>query len=462
MKHLHIVFLSLALLFTQLGHAQTNDKWTLEKCIDYAMQHNISVRQAALLAKVSKNDNLQSKLNVLPTVDASASYNLNFGNSLNPVTYSFIESNSQSSSLNLTGTLPLFTGLQQVYNIQRTKYELMASEFDYRAAQNDIALAVSSAYLQILLNKEIVNVLEKQQQLTLSQKTSVDSRIRSGLLSENAMYDIDAQVARDEANLVSAKGVYDVSILTLRQLLQLKPEDSFDLDIPQVDADNIEAIGGTNALGIFNFAVTNQPAIMGAQARVQSADASRKMAMGNFSPTLSAFTQLSTGYFSQDQKAIKYDTLFGQSYPSEYAKVPFGEQLGNNFRKVVGFQLSIPIFGKGQRFTNLANSKLQIQIRQLQLENAKNTLRQDIEQAYANAKAAAESYFANKKSYEAATKAYDALNKRFSSGLANEFEVQQSKNTLASAEAEMAKAKYTYVFRQKVLDFYQGKKITLN
>lgn len=462
MKHLRIVFLSLTLLLTQLGHAQTNEKWTLEKCIDYAMQHNISVRQAALVAKVSKNDNLQSKLNVLPSVDASASYNLNFGNSLNPVTYSFVESNSQSSSLSLTGSLPLFTGLQQVYNIQRTKYELMASEFDYKAAQNDIALAVSSAYLQILLNKEIVSVLEKQQQLTLSQKASVDSRIKSGLLSENSMYDIDAQVARDEANLVSARGVYDVSVLTLRQLLQLKPEDSFDLDIPEVDADNIEAIGSTDATGIFNFAVTNQPSIMGAQARVQSADASRKMAMGNFSPTLSAFTQLSTGYFSQDQKAIKYDTLFGQPYPSEYAKVPLGEQFGNNFRKVVGFQLSVPIFGKGQRFTNLANSKLQIQIRQLQLENAKNTLRQDIEQAYANAKAAAESYFANKKSFEAATKAYEALDKRFRSGLATDFEIQQSKNTLSSAEAEMAKAKYTYVFRQKVLDFYQGKKITLN
>jgi outer membrane protein len=465
-KLLRTAALLLILVISQISFAQPVEKWSLEKCIDYALNNNLVVRQAGVAARVAQNDNLQSKLNLLPSVDASASYNLNFGNSLNPVTFQFVESNSQSASVNLQASLPLFTGLQQIHNIQRTKYDLMASQFDYAAAQNNVALSVSSAFLQILLNREIIGVLEKQQQLTTAQHESISSRVKTGQLSENSLYEVEAQLARDEANIVSAKGIYDVSVLTLKQLLQLKNDQGFDLDIPEIDADAYPAIGSESSSAIFDYAVGIQPSIKSAEARVKSADVATKIVKGTFSPTLAAFTALSSGYFSQDQRATRYDSLvtpYGTiSIPSDYQKVPFNDQFKNNFRKVVGLQLSVPIFGKLQRFTNLGNAKLQIQLRQLQLEAAKNSLRQDIEQAYANAKAAGETYQANKKSYAAAKKALESLDKRYRGGLATDFELQQSKNTLASAESEIAKAKYTYVFRLKVLDFYQGKKITLN
>lgn len=456
------------MIAAQLMQAQQQvRKWTLEECIDYALAHNINVRQAAISAQIAKNDKTQSMMNVLPQIDANATYNLNFGNSLNPVTYSFVESNSQSGQLSLTGTLPLFTGLQQIHNIQRAKYDLIATDFDYKAAQNNIALSVSSAFLQILLNKEIIGVMEKQKELSASQKASTESRVKSGVLPEYSMYQMDAQLARDEANLINAKGTYDVSVLVLKQLLQLNDTSTFEPNIPNVDADNIEGIGTENSESIYSFAVGNQPTIMSAQARIKSAEAQRKMALGNFSPTLSFFTQLSTGYFSQDQRVSRYDTINIPGFdpilnPSEFERVPLGNQLGNNFRKVAGFQLSIPIFGKGQRFTILANARLQTQLRTLQLESAKNLLRQDIEQAYTNARVAAESYFANKKSFESAQKSQEMLDKRYRSGLSNEFELQQAKNTLSVAESEMARAKYTYIFRLKVLDFYKGKRITLN
>ncbi|MCW5908190.1 MAG: TolC family protein [Chitinophagales bacterium] len=451
-----------AMLLSVFLTAQTPEKWTLEKCIDYAIKNNIVVKQAEISAQISKNEALQSKLNLLPSLDANASYNFNFGNSLNPVSFSFVQSNSQSGSATLQGTLPLFTGLQQMYNIQRTKYELLASQFDYQAAQNNVALNVSSAFLQILLNKEIVEVLEKQKQLTQVQLTNVEARVKAGTLPENMLLDTEAQLARDEANLVNAKGLYDLSVLTLRQLLQLPAGEKFELDVPALDVETLKGTGESTAASIYDFAQGNQPSIKSADARIKSADASRKMAMGSFSPTIAGFTALSTGYFSRDQKAVKYDTIFGTPVPSEYASVPFGEQLGNNFRKVVGFQLNIPIFSKGQKFTNLANAKLQLKIRELQAQNTRNVLRQDIEQAYANANAAAESYFANKKSYLSARRAFELTENRYKAGVSNNLELQQSKNTLAAAESEMAKAKYTYVFRLKVLDFYQGKPITLN
>lgn len=455
------IFVFICLMIPALySTAQEARKWTLEQCIDYAMAHNINVRQAQITAQIAKNDKTQSMMNVLPQVDASASYNFNFGNSLNPVTYSFIESNSQSSQMSLTGTLPLFTGLQQIHNVQRAKYDLIASDFDYKAAQNNIALSVSSAYLQILLNQEIVGVMEKQRELSASQKANTESRVKSGVLPDYSMYQIDAQLARDEANLINAKGAYDISVLSLKQLLQLNDTLGFALDIPNVNVETIGAIGNENSTSIYNFAESNQPTILSAQARIKSADAQRKMALGNFSPSLSFFTQLSTGYFSQDKSIIGYDPVTQEIIYS--GVTPVGDQFSNNFRKIAGFQLSIPIFGKGQRFTNLANAKLQTQLRTLQLESAKNTLRQDIEQAYNNARIAAESYYANKKSFESAQKSQEMLDKRYRSGMSNEFELQQAKNTLAAAESEMAKAKYTYVFRLKVLDFYKGKKITLN
>ena len=207
---------------------------------------------------------------------------------------------------------------------------------------------------------------------------------------------------------------------------------------------------------------------MGAQARLQSANASRKIAYGALSPTISVFGSLSAGYFSQDGiYKTTYDTinLGGTLIPfpqSEFLRnKTVAEGLHDNFRKVVGVSLSVPIFSKWQRVTNIQNARLQTQIRGLQLESAKNQLRTDIEQAYTNTKAAVQSYLANTKSAEAANKSYNAFEKRFGAGMLGTFELQQAKNNVAIAESEVIKAKYTYVFRQKVLDFYQGKPLTL-
>lgn len=439
--------------------AQSDTRWTLEKCIEHALANNLTVKQTALVAQISKNDNLQSKLNLLPGLDASAAYNFNFGNSLNPVTYSYVQSNSQSGQAQLQGNIVLFNGLQQIHNIERTRYELQASEFDLRTAQNNTALSVSQAFLQVVLNSEILKVAEKQKELTAAQKTNIESRIRSGQLAENALFDVESQLARDEANIVNAKGALDIATLTLKQLLQLNNQTPFEVDVPPLNADNFGPVTASNASGIFDFAVNNQPSVLAAAARVKSADASRKIALGGITPTLAAFGSLSSGYFSQDQRLVRFDTA---TFTGIYEKVPFQDQMKNNFRKVAGISLSFPIFGKAQRFTNISNARLQYQIRNLQLESSKNALRQDIEQAYVNARTAAENYLANKKSAEAAQRAFDNLSKRFGAGLANTFELQQAKNTLAAAESQMAQAKFTYIFRLKVLDFYQGKPITLN
>lgn len=469
MKRIRIFTIAICLLATQLTHAQTTTElWTLQKCIEYALKNNIQVRQAGVVAEVSKNDNLQSKLNLLPSVDGSLTFSNNFGNGFNPQTYSFAEGNSQSVQMSLQAGLPVFTGLQQIYNIERTKYELLASKFDYENAQRNVALSVASAYLQVLLNQEILKVAQKQKQLTTDQKATIASRIRAGSLPETAGFDIESQLARDEANVVAAQNAVDLATLALKQLLQLNDE-TFVIATPDIKIDNIQDVAALSSNNIYQSALSTQPSIMGAQARLQSANASRKIAYGALSPTISVFGSLSGGYFSQDALyRSRVDTInlgggvqipFPQSEFDRYKT--FGEGLKDNFRKVVGISLSVPIFSKWQRVTNIQNARLQMQIRSLQLESAKNQLRVDIEQAYTNTRAAIQSYIANTKSAEAANKSYDAFEKRFGAGMLGTFELQQAKNNVAIAESEMIKAKYTYVFRQKVLDFYQGRQLTL-
>lgn len=427
------------------------------------MQNNIQVKQTAVTSQIYSNDNLQSKLNFLPSIEGNLNFNSNYGNSINPQTYTFTSGNSQSASTSLQGSLPVFTGLQQIFNVERTKYELLASKFDYENAKRNIALSVASAYLQLLLNKEILKVAEKQKQLTETQRSAIQSKINSGLLPETSAFEVDAQLASDEVNVVNAKSSIDLGLLQLRQLLQIADE-KFDVETPEVKFESVEDVAALSSQSIYQYALGNQPSIMSAEARVKSANASRKISIGALSPTIAVFGNISSGYSSQDRKyETTIDTVFGIPIPSskDVGLKPFNNQLKDNFRKVIGVQMNVPLFSKWQRVTNIQNAKLQMQIRELQLEGTKNQLRSDIEQAYTNAKAAVQSYLANKKSVESADKSFGAMEKRFNAGMLGSYEFQQAKNSMAVAESEMIKSKYTYVFRQKVLDFYQGKPLKL-
>ncbi len=458
-----VLFFPASFLFSQ-----TNEKWTLEKCIDYAFKNNIQIRQAAITSKVSANDNQQSKLNLLPTIDGNLNFSNNFGNGFNPQTYSYALGNSQSVQTSLQGTLPIFTGLQQMFNIERTKYDLLASKFDYENAKRNIALSIASSYLQILLNKEILKVTEKQKVLTGTQLSTIISKIKAGSLPETSGYEVESQLARDEANVVAAQNAVDLGMLSLRQLLQISDE-KFEIENPEVKFEDVENVAALSSQSIYQTALSTQPSIMSAEARMKSANASRKMSIGALSPTITVFGNISSGYFSQDRKySVTYDTITIGGTPLSFPRQndlgakPFTESLRDNFRKVVGISLNVPLFNKWQRVTNIQNAKLQVQIRELQLESSKNQLRSDVEQAYTNAKAAVQSYLANKKSMEAADKSYNAFEKRYNAGMLGTYEFQQAKNSLATAESEMIKAKYTYVFRLKVLDFYQGKALKLS
>lgn len=429
-------------------------KWSLQSCIEYAVQNNVQIKQAALYEKIAANNTLQSGLNLLPTINSGANYNFSFGNSIDPTTYTFVNSNSQSLTTNLNANLTLINGFQKINTIYRNIAEQEAAKFDKENSVNNTVLQLTNFFLQVLLNKELLKTTEKQIDLSETQLNRAKSQAKSGTLAETGLFEFEAQLARDKASMIQAKNNVTISLLQLKLALQLNDSIDFDIESPSIAENMAVNFETLNASDIYKTAVYNQPSIKSAQAKVASAIFTRKVALGSLSPTISANFSMSDNYFNKATRIVSV-------VPYVTEPVGFNDQFKNNFSKVVGFNFSLPILAGWSRMNNIANSKIQQQIRTLELDNQKNRLRQDIQQAYNNAKAAQESYIANDKSAAAARKSFDVYQKRFDVGLANTFELQQARTNLLRAESQLIQAKYTYVLDLKILDFYLGKPIRL-
>jgi len=257
-----------------------------------------------------------------------------------------------------------------------------------------------------------------------------------------------------------------LAILSIRNLLQIPVESDFELAIPEINANTLSLNALTSPVDVYKYALNNQPSIKSAEARLKSALSSLRISRGSFSPTLTVFGQVGTNYSDQSKRPTAYDTLIIPGLPTQYfgrdfELTPLGNQLQQSLRKVVGVSLNIPIISKGQRFTNEQIAKIQLQLSELDLQNRRNQLQQQITEAYSNARASSESFIANQKSLDAAQQSFDAIKNRFEVGLVNQFDFERARINVIAAESQMLQAKYTFVFRQKVLDFYQGKPITL-
>ena len=406
--------------------------------------------QAELNKRVSENIYFQSKMNLLPTISANFSYGFDFGYSIDPTKYTYVKQNSQTFIPTGQANLNLFTGLQQLNTIKKDKYDLLAYSSDYLNSINNTALNVTNLFLQIVLNKELVKAAEKQVNISQSQLDVTKARIKAGTVAETAIYDFEAQLARDQAALISQKNNVEISALALQIALQQPDQQGFDIIVPEINIGSVMTFDKMNVRDIYQYAMQNQPSIKAAQARVMSALYSIKLAKGSLSPTFSV------SYNTRDDYFNKATALFTNTPVS--AKDQFNQNLAND----ISFNINIPILSGWQKMTNLANAKLQYKIQQLNIENANNSLRKDVYQAYANAKGNAESYVANLKALESQRMAFETAQKRYDAGLAAAYELQQSRDNLARSESNTIQAKYNYIFSVKVLDFYQGKTITLN
>lgn len=453
---------------------QAQKQWSLKECIQYALDHNIQVKQQLLNLELSADNLLQSKAALLPSVNANVSHGYNFGKSVDRFTNQFATQQVAFENFYLTGNLTLFNGFQLLNTIARNRLSLRAGQYDVEKMKNDIALNVASIYLTILFNKELLGIAEEQARITNQQVERTSRLLEAGTVSKGNLLSLQAQAASEEVQVVSMQNNLDISILSLIQLLELGPGELSDIQKPDLSVpENISL--DVRPPQIFNLALETQPQIKSAELKVLSAMKDLKIARGSYLPQLMVQGSYGSGYSEASQQlksitmngvdTIGYTTgaspvpVVSPSFSSVFEMIPWSDQIDANINKSIGFYLNIPIFNGLQARTANSRAKIGIENARLSYQQEKNLLEKDIQQAYADVSAAIRKYKAARKSVEAMKENYFYADQKFSLGLLNFVDYSEAKKNLAKAESEMLQAKYEYVFKMTVLDFYMGKPI---
>lgn len=438
-----ITYLLFVALFASL-HAQ--EVWSLEKCINYALDNNIKIKQGVISTEYQQNQLKQMKSSRLPNLTGQMSQNLNFGRSL---TYdnTYKDINSAETDLGLGTSVPVFQGFQITNNIEKLKLDFQASVEDLAKAKSDISVNIASTFLEILFAKDLVKVSEDQLAVTNLQIKQINEKVEAGSLARGSLLEIEAQAAGEELNLVNAKNQLQLARLKLTQLLELPSSDSFDIVVPTLPEITAEA-SIVSSGEVYKSALLTRPEIKGADLRYQSSQYQLKMAKGALYPTISLYANI-------------YDSYNNKYTDNKGANIAFSDQLRNNQRKGIGAQMNIPIFNRFQSKLQIDNARLQVLNLELELENTKKLLRSDIETAQTNAIASLNRFISNQKAVSSMKEAFRYSEEKFGVGLVNAVEYNTAKTKLAKSESDLLQAKYEFIFRTKILDFYRGLPLVL-
>ncbi|MDR1738103.1 MAG: TolC family protein [Candidatus Symbiothrix sp.] len=433
-----IMFLLTALLLTVGLYAQK--QWTLEECIQYAIDHNITVKQMALQRENAATNLQTSQMSRLPNLNANVGQNWSFGRK--QIESGLYDSDIQSQSttnLSVSGSIPLFTGFRIPNEIARDKLSLQAATENLERAKEDLAINIASLFLQALFNKELLKVSEEQLALSHTQRAKTEAMVLAEKAAKAQLYEIEAQVAKDEVSLVQAKNNLALALLDLAQSLELDDETGFDISAPETNDVISEYASRIEPPSlIFNHAVQVRPAIKAQEYNLASAEKSVKIAQSGYLPSLNLNMSYSNNYFHS----------YGMN------NTPFADQWRNNAGEAIGLSLNIPIFNRFSVRNQVRNAKINLNTQQLELDRTKKTMYKEIQTAYLNATAAQEKYAASEKSVKAATESYSYVQERYEANKASVFELNEAKTKLAQSQAEQIQAKYDFIFRAKILEFY--------
>jgi len=466
------------------------DKWGLRRCVEFAWQNNISIQQQEVQARIAALTEKQSRQAALPNANFSTNLGLQFGRSVDPTTNQFTTTQLLFQGINLNADIVIF-------NWHRVKNTLLAAQLNSKAmaanvdkVKNDIALSVATAYLQALLNKEQIQVAKIQFQQTRNQLEATRLRVNAGTLPELNAVELEAQLARDSNNIVNTRAAADISVLQLKALLNLEADTPFELEVPPVELIPLESIADLQPDRVYQLALQNQPNQKMNQLRLQSAQASVKANKASFYPSIAGFLGLGSNFANPFKKITGFEltgyqapnplngivNVNGTNYFLQEPNINFttsqksfgelwkgyGNQLGNNFRQNIGVAVSIPIFNNGGAArTQYERAKLDVKSAELTIRQSDQQLKQDIYQAYTNSLSALERYNASSTTLAAARKTYEFATKRYNVGLLGTFELINNQNNLNRAVTDQLIARYEYVFRMKVLEFYKGEGLKL-
>jgi len=414
-------------------------QWSLRDCIDYAMDHNLTVKQQDDTRQQREIDLSTSRNSRLPSLSGSASQNFSFGRSLTSEN-SYANTNTSSTSFSLGTEVPLFTGFQIPNRIKLNQLNLKASMADMEKAKNDIKMQVAAAYVDILYDIEIANVAKRQISIDSMQVKRLSIMLENAKASEAEVSQQKSTLAQDHLTFVQADNNYRLAILTLTQLLELPSPEGFSIVVPEI---SVEQTLLSTPDEVYAAAVAIKPEIQAEQYRLQGTDNSIKIAKSSLYPSLSFSASLGSNYYKT----------------SGYNTESFSKQLKNNFNQYVGLSLSVPIFNRFETRNNIQSSKIAQHTQQLQLDITKKSLFKEIQQVYYSAVAARSKYESSNTAMKSSEDAFKLMSAKYENGKANITEFNEAKNSYLKSQSDCVQAKFEYLYRTKMLDFYKGSEL---
>lgn len=419
----------------------SQQKWTLEQCIEAALQNNLSIQRANLNVQVAESNYLGNKGSFLPTVNGYVRTNLNFGRTIDPFTNTFANEEVRSDAYGVNANWELFNGLQKVQRYKQGQYEVMATKYDADKSRNDMSLAVTRAFLEIVFNRELKKVAQYQVDLTQKQVTRTEKLVKAGSLPTGNLMDMQAQMAQEELNMVTVSNNLDISTLKLLILMRMDTLNNFEIDIPDITAEKLGVFKSTPSF-VYLKAIETLPEVKSAELRLNSADKGLQAERGRRSPSLILSGSVGSGFSGKN--------------PND-----FNQQVSDNFNQSIGLSLNFPILNRLGTHTAVQRAKVTQDIRQNEMDQVKYQINEVVKRAYYDAQAARKKFIANTKAVSAMGVSYRYAEKRYELGMMNAVEFNQSKNNMIRAEADLLQAKYDFVFKTMILDFYQGIPLTL-
>ncbi len=428
------IIIALAATFTLPSTAQ--EAWDLRRCIDHAIEHNLSIKQQEATRDQNKVELNTAQWSRMPNLNGSVGQSFTFGRALqSDNTYG--DRNTANTSFGVSTSIPLFTGMRIPNTIALAKLNLKASTEDLNKAKDDISINVTSAFLQILFTDELAKVAHNQVALSREQLKRKETFAANGKAAEAEVQEARARVAQDEMSAVQADNNYQLALLELSQLLELPSPEGFRIVIPEV-----EEVFTTLTLPeeIYAQAMLEKPAIKAAQHRLEGATRSVRIAQSGYYPQLSFGGGLSTNYYNA----------------SGVENAGFGTQWDRNMSKYLQFSLSIPLFNRFETRNNVRTARIRRTALNWQLEETKKMLYKEIQQAYYNALASESQYKSSRTATDASEASFRLISEKYALGSATATEYNEARTNWMKATSDMIQAKYQYLFRSKILDFYKG------
>ena len=424
---------------------QAQSAWTLRQCAEYAVEHNLQIKQ-------QDNQRRQQELQLstarnarLPEVSGSLGQNFSFGRGLTAEN-TYTNTNTSNTSFSLSTSIPLFTGFQIPNQIKLNQLNLEAATQDLEKAKNDIRMQVAQAYVQILYDMEIRDVANRQIAIDSMQVVRLEAFVRNGKASEAELSQQRATLANSHLTATQAANNLRLSILTMTQLLELPSPEGFSIVRPPVD--DLSAIISTATVSpeiIYQEALGVKPEIMSQEIRLRATDHSIKIAQSGYYPQLSFSAGLGTNYYKT----------------SGFTADSFGEQLKNNFSQYIGLNLSIPIFNRFQTRNNVRNARIEQETQMLALDNSKKTLYKEIQQVYYNALNAQAKEKSSMEALQSSKDAFTLMQAKYENGKATITEFNEAKNNYLKAESDMVQARYENLYQHALIEFYRGRELNL-